>query len=64
MEEANSLGSIKLLIYSSRPAVVEIKLGLERRFNRFVVETKSVKLAVETKFTKLAVETTSAIEEI
>jgi hypothetical protein len=35
MEEANSAGSMKLLIYRSRPAVVEIRLGDEIRLMRF-----------------------------
>ena len=39
IEDANSVGSIKLLIYSSKPAVVE---------SRFGVDIKSAKLAVDT----------------
>ena len=35
MEEASSAGSIKLLMYRSRPAVVEIRLGEEIRLMRF-----------------------------
>jgi hypothetical protein len=35
MEEASSAGSIKLLIYLSSPAVVEMRLGDEMRFRRF-----------------------------
>jgi hypothetical protein len=63
MEEANSVGSIKLLIYFSRPAVVESKFALEIRFSRFVVETRFTKFAVEIKLAKLAVETRSVILE-
>ena len=48
MEDANSEGSMKLLMYLSRPAVVEIKLGDEIKLRRFCVETKLIKLAVET----------------
>ena len=48
IEEANSRGSIKLLIYLSSPAVVEIRFGLEMRFSKLAVETKLVRLAVET----------------
>ena len=48
IEEASSEGSIKLLMYLSRPAVVEIKLGDEIKLRRFWVETKFSKLAVET----------------
>jgi hypothetical protein len=39
-EEASSAGSIKLLIYRSRPAVVEMRFGEEIKFRRFWVETK------------------------
>jgi hypothetical protein len=35
MEEASSAGSMKLLMYRSRPAVVEIRLGEEIRLMRF-----------------------------
>ncbi len=35
MEEASSAGSMKLLIYRSRPAVVEMRLGDEIKFKRF-----------------------------
>jgi hypothetical protein len=35
IEEASSEGSIKLLIYLSSPAVVEMRLGDEMRFRRF-----------------------------
>ena len=35
MDDANSAGSMKLLIYRSRPAVVEIRFGLEIRLMRF-----------------------------
>jgi hypothetical protein len=35
MEEASSAGSIKLLMYRSKPAVVEIRFGLEIKLMRF-----------------------------
>ena len=35
IDDANSLGSIKLLMYLSRPAVVDIKLGEEIKLSRF-----------------------------
>jgi hypothetical protein len=35
IEDASSAGSIKLLMYRSRPAVVEIRFGLEIRLMRF-----------------------------
>ena len=35
IEEASSAGSIKLLIYLSSPAVVEIRLGDESKLRRF-----------------------------
>ena len=35
IEEASSAGSMKLLMYRSRPAVVEIRLGEEIRLMRF-----------------------------
>ena len=35
MEDASSAGSMKLLMYRSRPAVVEIRLGEEIRLMRF-----------------------------
>jgi hypothetical protein len=35
MEDASSAGSMKLLIYRSRPAVVEMRLGDEIRLMRF-----------------------------
>jgi hypothetical protein len=35
MEEASSAGSMKLLMYRSRPAVVEMRLGDEIRLMRF-----------------------------
>ncbi len=35
IEEASSAGSMKLLIYRSRPAVVEMRLGDEIRLMRF-----------------------------
>ena len=35
MEEASSAGSMKVLMYRSRPAVVEIRFGLEIRLMRF-----------------------------
>jgi hypothetical protein len=35
MEEASSAGSIKLLMYCSKPAVVEIRFGLEIKLMRF-----------------------------
>ena len=63
IEEANSLGSIKLLIYVSRPAVVESRFWVEIRFRRLAVDTKFVRFAVETKLVKLAVETTPVILE-
>ena len=44
IEDANSLGSIKLLIYFSRPAVVEIRFGEESKSRRFAVETKFKRL--------------------
>jgi hypothetical protein len=40
MEDASSAGSIKLLMYLSSPAVVEMIFGLEIRLRRFCVETK------------------------
>jgi hypothetical protein len=63
MEEASSAGSIKLLMYRSRPAVVEIRLGEEIKFRRFGVETKFIKFCVETKLRRLGVETTPGTEE-
>ena len=48
IEEANSFGSIKLLMYCSRPRVVERRFWVEIKFKRFGVETKFVRLAVET----------------
>jgi hypothetical protein len=47
--EASSAGSTKLLMYRSRPAVVEMRFGLEIKFRRFWVETKLTKLGVDTK---------------
>jgi hypothetical protein len=35
MEEASSAGSMKLLMYRSRPAVVEMRLGEEIKLRRF-----------------------------
>jgi hypothetical protein len=35
IEEASSAGSMKLLMYRSRPAVVEIRFGDEIKFKRF-----------------------------
>jgi hypothetical protein len=35
IEEANSWGSTKLLMYRSKPAVVEIRLGDESKLRRF-----------------------------
>jgi hypothetical protein len=35
MEDASSAGSMKLLIYLSSPAVVEMRFGLEIKFKRF-----------------------------
>ena len=35
MEDASSAGSIKLLMYLSSPAVVEMRFGLEIKFKRF-----------------------------
>jgi hypothetical protein len=35
IEDANSAGSMKLLMYRSRPAVVEMRLGDEIRLMRF-----------------------------
>ena len=35
MEDASSAGSIKLLMYLSSPAVVEMRFGLEIRLRRF-----------------------------
>ena len=35
MEDANSAGSMKLLMYLSSPAVVEMRFGLEIRLMRF-----------------------------
>jgi hypothetical protein len=43
MEEASSAGSMKLLMYLSRPAVVEIRLGEEIRLMRFCVDTRFIK---------------------
>jgi hypothetical protein len=63
MEEASSAGSIKLLMYLSSPAVVEIRLGEESKFRRFGVETKFIKFCVETKLRRLGVETTPGTEE-
>jgi len=63
IEEASSAGSIKLLIYRSRPAVVEMRFGDESKLRRFWVETKLFKLAVETKLIKFGVETTPGTEE-
>ena len=54
IDEASSAGSMKLLMYLSSPAVVEIRLG---------DESKLVKLAVETKLRRLGVETTPGTEE-
>jgi hypothetical protein len=48
IEEANSWGSIKLLIYLSSPAVVEMRFGEEIKLRRFWVETKLIKFGVET----------------
>jgi hypothetical protein len=55
---------MKLLMYLSSPAVVEIRFGDEIKFKRFCVETKLIKFGVETRFIKLAVETTPETEEI
>jgi hypothetical protein len=54
---------MKLLMYRSRPAVVEMRFGDESKFKRFWVETKLIKFGVETRFIKLAVETTPETEE-
>jgi hypothetical protein len=35
MEDASSAGSMKLLMYLSSPAVVEMRFGLEIKFKRF-----------------------------
>ena len=35
IEEASSAGSTKLLMYRSRPAVVEMRFGDESKFRRF-----------------------------
>ena len=35
MEDASSAGSMKLLMYLSSPAVVEMRFGDEMRFRRF-----------------------------
>ncbi len=35
IDDANSAGSIKLLMYRSRPAVVEIRFGDESKLRRF-----------------------------
>jgi hypothetical protein len=35
MDEASSAGSIKVLMYLSSPAVVEIRFGLEIKLRRF-----------------------------
>ncbi len=43
---------MKLLMYLSSPAVVEMRFGLEIKFKRFCVETKLSRLGVETKFTR------------
>jgi hypothetical protein len=43
MEEASSAGSIKLLMYRSKPAVVEIRFGLEIKLMRFCVDTRFIK---------------------
>jgi hypothetical protein len=47
IDEASSAGSIKLLMYRSRPAVVEMRFGEEIKLRRFCVETKFSKLGVE-----------------
>jgi hypothetical protein len=39
---------MKLLIYLSSPAVVEIRFGDESKFKRFCVDTKLIKFGVET----------------
>ena len=49
IDDANSAGSMKLLIYLSSPAVVEIRFGEESKLRRFCVETKFRRLGVETK---------------
>jgi hypothetical protein len=54
---------MKLLMYCSRPAVVEMRFGLEIKLLRFAVETKFIKLAVETKLVRLGVEMKGRIEE-
>jgi hypothetical protein len=63
IDEANSWGSTKLLMYLSSPAVVEMRLGDESKLRRFWVETKLFKLAVDTKLRRLGVETTPGTEE-
>jgi len=63
IEDASSAGSMKLLMYRSRPAVVEMRFGDESKLRRFWVETKFIKLAVETKLRRLGVETTPGTEE-
>jgi hypothetical protein len=63
IEDASSAGSMKLLMYCSRPAVVEMRFGLEIKLLRFAVETKFIKLAVETKLVKLGVEMKGRIDE-
>ena len=35
IDDANSAGSMKLLMYCSRPAVVEIRFGDESKLRRF-----------------------------
>ena len=55
--EASSAGSMNVLMYRSRPAVVEMRFVLEIKFRRFWVETKLFKLGVETKFRRFWVET-------
>jgi hypothetical protein len=64
IDEASSAGSMKLLMYLSSPAVVEIRLGDESKLVKLAVETKFIKLAVETKLRRLGVETTPGTEEI
>ncbi len=56
-EEASSAGSIKLLMYRSRPAVVEMRFGLEIKFRRFWVDTKLRRFCVETKLRRFCVDT-------
>jgi hypothetical protein len=70
IEEANSLGSIKLLTYRSRPTVVETscvwryevltksrRFWEETKFKRFCVDTKFRRFCVETRLRRLGVET-------